>query len=336
MKAVQVSAAGEDFEHVDQPIPDPGPEEVRIAVEACGVCGGDAVLKEGAYPGINYPHIPGHEIAGQIDVVGTDVEKWDIGDQVGVAWHGGHCFVCDPCRRGDFVNCENGSITGITFDGGYAEYTTAPAEALARIPDELDAPAAAPLVCAGLTPFNSLRSSPAGSGDLVVIQGIGGVGHMGVQIATAMGFETVAVSRGPAKESLAFELGADHYLDANEQEPAVALQSMGGADVILTTAPNAQAIGSIAGGLKENGQLLVIAEPHDPVELPLSQFIANRQSMQAWNAGHARDAQDALEFCALHGIEPMIETYPLEDASRAFERMSTGNVRFRAVLLPGQ
>ena len=272
MRAVQVPEAGGDFEVIERDVPDPGPEEVRVAVDACGVCHSDAFLKEGQWPGVEYPRTPGHEVVGRVDAVGDRVETWETGDRVGVGWHGGHCFACEPCRRGDFVSCENGQVTGFDYDGGYAEYLAAPAEALARVPDDLDAAAAAPLLCAGITTFNALRNSDAGPGDLVAIQGVGGLGHLGVQYAHAAGFETVAVSRGTDKHDLAFELGADHYVDSEASDPGEELAGLGGARVVLGTAPNAAAMESIVDGLGVDGELLAVGIPTSRSASPSSRW----------------------------------------------------------------
>jgi len=335
MRAVIVPAAGEAFELVDREIPDPGPGAVRIEVEACGICHSDAFVKEGTYPGISYPRVPGHEIAGRIDAVGEDVDRLGVGDRVGVGWHGGHCFTCDPCRRGDFQQCENGEITGLTYDGGYAEYATVPAEAVAAIPETLDAVDAAPLLCAGVTTFNALRNTDARPGDLVAVQGIGGLGHLGVQYAHAAGFETVALSRSGDKESLATELGADHFIDTTEHDPAQRLQELGGASVVLATAPASEAISSVVGGLGTDGSVVVVGVPEDPVEVSAQQLVGARSGLEGWASGHARDSQDTLEFSALRDVTPEIETYPLTDVEAAYERMLANEARFRVVLEPG-
>ena len=334
MRAVQVPEAGGDFEVIERDVPDPGPEEVRVAVDACGVCHSDAFLKEGQWPGVEYPRTPGHEVVGRVDAVGDRVETWETGDRVGVGWHGGHCFACEPCRRGDFIACENGQVTGFDYDGGYAEYLAAPAEALARVPDDLDAAAAAPLLCAGITTFNALRNSDAGPGDLVAIQGVGGLGHLGVQYAHAAGFETVAVSRGIDKRDLAFELGADHYVDSEASDPGEELAALGGARVVLATAPNAAAMESVVDGLGVDGELLAVGIPGEPLDVPVQPLVQGRQSVAGWPSGDARDSQDTLEFSALRDIESMIETYPLDEAATAYDRMLESEARFRAVIEP--
>ena len=334
MRAVVVAEPGAPFEIVEREIPEPAPDEVRVAVDACGICHSDSYVKDGGFPGIEYPRTPGHEIAGVVDAVGEDVTAWSEGDRVGAGWHGGHCFTCDPCRHGQFLQCENGEITGLTFDGGYAEYATVPAEALALIPGGLDAVDAAPLLCAGVTTFNALRNSGARPGDLVAVQGIGGLGHLGVQYAHAAGFETVALSRSPDKRELALELGADHFVDASAEDPAEALQRLGGARVVLATAPSAAAVESVVGGLGIDGQVVVVGVPHEPAGIDLQGLIMNRGSVDGWASGHAGDSQDTLEFSALRDVTPTIETYPLAEVDAAYERMMANEARFRVVLEP--
>jgi D-arabinose 1-dehydrogenase-like Zn-dependent alcohol dehydrogenase len=307
---------------------------VRVAVDACGVCHSDAFLKDGQWPGVDYPRIPGHEIVGHIDAVGERVEAWEAGERVGVGWHGGHCFTCEPCRRGDFIACENGEVTGFDHDGGYAEYLTTPQETLARVPDDLDAAGAAPLLCAGVTTYNALRNSDAEPGDLVAVQGVGGLGHLGIQYARQAGFETVAVSRGTEKRDLAEELGADHYIDSEADDPGEALAELGGAKIILGTAPNADAMESVMDGLGVSGELLTVGIPGDPLEIPVQPLVTSRQSVAGWPSGDARDSQDTLEFSALRDIESMVETYSLEDADEAYERMMESEARFRTVIEP--
>jgi D-arabinose 1-dehydrogenase-like Zn-dependent alcohol dehydrogenase len=334
MRAVQVPEAGADFELVERELPEPGPEQVRVAVDACGICHSDAFVKEGTYPGVSYPRVPGHEIAGRVDAVGERVSRWEPGARVGAGWHGGHCFECEPCRRGDFQGCENSEITGLTFDGGYAEYATLPAEALAAVPDDLDAVDAAPLLCAGITTFNALRNTGAGPGELVAVQGVGGLGHLGVQYAHRMGFETVAVSRSPDKRDLALDLGADHFVDASAEDPAERLQELGGARVILGTAPSAPAIESVTGGLGRNGELVAVGGPERDIEVDISTLIGERASVGGWGSGHARDWEDTMEFSVLRDVTPEIETYDLADAAAAYERMIGNEARFRVVLEP--
>jgi D-arabinose 1-dehydrogenase-like Zn-dependent alcohol dehydrogenase len=332
MKAVQISKPGGDWELVERDIPEPGPGQVRVKVEACGICHSDALVKEGLWPGIQYPRVPGHEIAGKIDAVGSGVTSWEKGRRVGVGWHGGHDFVCDECRRGDFGMCVNRKVTGIDFDGGYAEYMIAPAEALAAIPDELPAEEAGPFMCAGVTVYNALRNSGARPGDVVAVQGIGGLGHLGVQYARRMGFRTVALGRGKDKGPLATKLGAHQYIDSDVADTVAELQKLGGARVILATAPSAKAISEVVGGLGLNGNLLVPAAPADPLTLSVLPLIMGRRSVSGWYSGTARDSQDTLEFSALSGVHPMIEKYPLDRAAEAYERMHSGKVRFRVVL----
>ena len=334
MRAVQVPEPEADFEVVERDVPEPGPEEVLVAVDACGVCHSDAFLKEGQWPGVEYPRTPGHEVIGHVDAVGERVETFEAGDRVGVGWHGGHCFTCEPCRRGDFIACENGDVTGFDHDGGYAEYLTAPQETLARVPEDLDAAAAAPLLCAGVTTFNSLRNSEAEPGDLVAVQGLGGLGHLGVQYASAFGFETVAVSRGTEKRDLAFELGADHYVDSEADDPAEALTELGGATVVLATAPHADAMESVVGGLGVDGTLLTVGVPGEPLSVSVQPLVTSRQSVAGWPSGDARDSQDTLEFSSLREVESMVETYSLDEADEAYESMMESDARFRAVIEP--
>ncbi len=296
MRAAVVPEAGADFEVVERTVPDPGPTEVRVAVDACGICHSDAFVKEGTFPGVSYPRVPGHEVVGHVDAVGEDVTAWSEGDRVGAGWHGGHCFTCDPCRRGDFLQCENAEITGLSFDGGYAEYATVPTEALAAVPEDLAAVDAAPLLCAGVTTYNALRNSDARPGDLVAVVGVGGLGHLGVQYARAAGFETVAVSRSPEKRDLALELGADHFVNASGTDPAEALQELGGARVVLSTAPSADAIESVLGGIGTDGEVVVVGIPGEPVPTDVQHLVGTRGAVSGWGSGHARDSQDTLEF----------------------------------------
>jgi NADPH2:quinone reductase len=333
MRAVRVPEPGAGFEVVERERPEPGVGEVRLEVAACGVCGGDRAVTEGR-PAVDYPRVPGHEVAGRVEAVGDDVDGWAPGDRAAVGWHGGHCFTCGPCRRGAFVHCENEHVTGVLGDGGYAEFVTAPGEALVPVPESLDATAAAPLVCAGLTAYGALRHAAAGAGDLVAVQGVGGVGHLGVRFAAAMGFETVAVSRGTEKREAAVELGADHYVDAEAADPAATLRELGGADAALATAPSADAMAAVLEGLAPDGQLLAVGAPDDPVPFDVARMLGNRWSVEGWSAGHAGDAADALEAAVTTGVEPRVETYPLTAAERAFDRMRSGAVRFRAVLEP--
>ena len=336
MKAVQVPHAGGAFELVERPLPEPQEGQVRIKVQACGVCHSDSAVKEGGVYPITYPRIPGHEVIGVIDAVSKGVHPWSVGQRVGVGWHGGHDFVCRACRRGDFINCENAKITGISYDGGYAEYMVAPQEALALVPEQLKAAEGAPLLCAGITTFNALRHSVAKPGDLVAVQGLGGLGHLGIQFANRFGFRTVAVSRGKDKERLARELGADEYIDTEASDPAQELLRLGGARVVLTTAPSGRAIASLIGGIGINGQLLVVAAPPDATELYLASLIGGRRSIQGWASGTAMDSEDTLNFSILRHVLPLIETFPLERANEAYDRMMSNQVRFRAVLTTQQ
>jgi alcohol dehydrogenase/propanol-preferring alcohol dehydrogenase len=335
MMAAQISQPGGDWELVERDIPEPTAEQVRVKVEACGVCHSDVLVKDGLWPGMQYPRVPGHEIAGRIDALGIGVKAWDQGQRVGVGWHGGHCFHCERCRRGDFAMCVIRKVTGVDFDGGYAEYMIAPAAALAAIPDELPAEEAGPFMCAGVTVYNALRHSGARSGDLVAVHGIGGLGHLGVQYARLMGFETVAIGRGKDKELLAKELGAHHYIDSGTGDAAAELQKLGGARVILSTASNANAISALVDGLSVNGNLLVPAAPAEPLSVSVMPLIMGRRSVSGWYSGTARDSQDTLEFSLLSGIHPMIEKYPLVQVAEAYEQMHSGKARFRVVLTLG-
>ncbi|MGO9647453.1 MAG: alcohol dehydrogenase [Terriglobales bacterium] len=335
MKAVQVGKPGGNFEIVERPIPEPGRAQVRIKVEACGICHSDALVKEGLWPGLQYPRVPGHEIAGRVDAVGPEVTQWKPGQRVGVGWHGGHCFVCDPCRRGDFVLCRFEKITAISFDGGYAEYIVVPAEAVAAMPDELPADQAAPLMCAGITVYNSLRNAGARAGDLVAVQGIGGLGHLGIQYARQMGFRTVAIGRGGDKEALARKLGAHEYVDTSAGAPAVALQKWGGARVALATAPDSKSIAALVDGLAPGGKLLVVGATMEPLNITPLQLIMARRAVQGWPSGTAMDSEDTLRFSVLSGVRPMIERYPLEKVAEAYQQMISGKARFRVVLTMG-
>ena len=332
MQAARVPSAGADFEIVDLPVPDPNAHEVRVRVDACGICHSDAFVKEGTFPGIEYPRVPGHEVAGVVDAVGADVTQWSEGDRVGVGWHGGHCFTCDACRNGDFVNCENGLVTGIHYDGGYAEYTTVPAEAVAKVPEDLAAAEAAPLLCAGITTFNALRNQDLQPGDLVAVQGIGGLGHLGVQYAAAMGLEVVALSTSADKAELAQNLGASHFVNVSSTDPAEALQARDGADLILATAPNSDAITSVVGGLGRDGDLVIVAATGEAVQVPPMALIQGRKSVSGWPSGDAKDSEETLSFSAQADALPEIETFPLVEAGTAYDRMIDNEARFRAVL----
>jgi|SRR5579872_768854 len=333
MKAVQISKPGGDFTLTEQAIPEPGPGAVRLKVQACGICHSDSFIKEGHWPNLAYPRIPGHEVAGTVDAVGPGVTEWAVGDRAGIGWHGKHCGHCEPCRSGDFIICRELAITGFSFNGGYAEYMIAPKEGLARIPDGLGFAEAAPLLCAGVTTYNALRHSRALPGDLVAVHGIGGLGHLGIQFARQSGFHVVAISRGKDKEELALRLGAHRYIDSASSKPADELNRLGGARVILATAPNSAAIAELIGGLGRNGMLLAIAGAMEPLGIPPVQLLPRRNSIQGWPSGTSKDSEDTLNFCVLTGIRPMIEEFPLEDARRAYERMMTNQVRFRAVLM---
>ncbi len=333
MRCVQISKPNGPFELVERPIPEPGPRQVRIKVEACGVCHSDAFVKYAAFPGMTLPRVPGHEIAGRIDAVGGEAQQWRVGERVGVGWHGGHCFSCERCRKGDFLNCRAEQITGISIDGGYAEYVVVPAEAPARIPESLSAEEAGPLLCAGVTTYNALRNTPARPGDTVAIQGLGGLGHLGVQFADKMGFRVVALSRGADKAELAQKLGADHYIDTAAEDPAEALQKLGGADVILATAPNADAITATFGGLKPRGTLMVVGATTEPLKIPALALLSGK-SVRGWPSGSSIDTEDTMRFSALSGVRPYVEKFPLAEADAAFNRVMENKARFRAVLVP--
>jgi alcohol dehydrogenase/propanol-preferring alcohol dehydrogenase len=321
------------LELVEREIPNPGAGSVRIKVQACGICHSDSLTKDGLWPGIQYPRVPGHEVAGIVDAVGSGVAQWKIGQRVGVGWHGGHCGYCDSCRRGDFVTCQIApQVPGISYDGGYADYTIAPAATLALIPEELSAVEAAPLMCAGITTFNALRNSGARPGDLVAVLGVGGLGHLGIQFAARMGFKTVAIARGRSKEQLAKKLGASHYIDSQEQDPAAELAKLGGAKVILATATSGKAMSAVLGGLGVNGRLIVVGATGDPIEVPPNALLFGRQSIMGWPAGASIDSQDTLSFSALTGVRSMNEIVPLERAAEGYELMMSGKARFRVVL----
>jgi D-arabinose 1-dehydrogenase-like Zn-dependent alcohol dehydrogenase len=332
MKAVQVTRPGAELELVEREIPEPGAKQVRIRVQACGICHSDVVTKEGLLPGISYPRVPGHEIAGVIDEVGAGVESWRKGDRVGVGWHGGQDGTCPECRRGDFINCVNRQICGVSYDGGYQEFMVAPVEALARMPESLDAALAAPLMCAGITTFNALRHGGAMPSDLVAIQGIGGLGHLGVQFAKRFGYRTAAIGRGPANAALAKQLGADVYIDSTAVDVAAELQQLGGARVILATAPSGKAMSALIGGLGANGTLIVVGASAEPIEAPPNQLLFGRKRIQGWASGIPPDSEDTLRFAAMTGVRPMIETYPLAKAAEGYARMMSGKAEFRVVL----
>ncbi|HEY3626357.1 MAG TPA: alcohol dehydrogenase [Terracidiphilus sp.] len=334
-RAAQVSAAGGEFQLVEREFADPGAGQVRIRVQACGVCHSDSLTKLGIWPGIQYPRVPGHEVAGVVDAVGADVPLFKPGQRVGLGWHGGHCNYCTPCRRGDFVLCENQPISGISFDGGYADYVIAPANALAFIPEDLKDADAGPLLCAGITTFNALRNSGARTGDTVAILGIGGLGHLAVQYAAKAGYRTVAVARGQDKGPLAKQLGAHVYVDSTTQDPAKELQKLGGAQIILSTLTSAKALEWTIDGLAPNGKLIVVGAPDAPITINPFPLLLGRRTVAGWPSGTGMDSEDTLKFSALQGVKPMIEVYPLEKAAEAYERMMSGKARFRVVITTG-
>jgi len=331
-RAFQVTSAGGPFELVQREFPEPGPGQVRIRVQACGVCHSDSITKFGLFPGIAYPRVPGHEIAGVLDAVAPDVPVFKVGQRVGLGWHGGHCNYCEQCRRGDFILCQNQKISGISYDGGYADYVIAPANALALIPDDLADVDAAPLMCAGVTTYNSLRHSGAKAGDLVAILGIGGLGHLGVQFAAKAGYRTVAIARGPEKAALAKELGAHHYIDNKATNFAEELQKLGGASVILSTLTDAGALEAAVSGLGPNGRLIIVGVPEKPIAVNTLPLILGNREIRGWASGTGMDSEDTLNFSALTGVKPKIETYPLEKAPEAFDRMMSGKALFRVVI----
>jgi D-arabinose 1-dehydrogenase-like Zn-dependent alcohol dehydrogenase len=332
MKSAQISRPGGDFEIVEREIRDPGANEIRIKVQACGVCHSDVFTKEGWWPGIQYPRVPGHEVAGLVDKLGPNVTGWNEGQRVGVGWHGGHDGTCLQCRRGDFGNCRNLKIAGISYDGGYQQYMVAPVEALTAMPEGLGDVEAAPLLCAGITTYNALRHSGALPGDLVAVLGIGGLGHLGIQFAAKFGFKVVAIGRGSESEALAKKLGASLYVDNKSTNPAEALQKLGGAQVILATAPSSKAMSDVIDGLAPNGKLMIVGASPDPIAVTPIQLISGSRSIQGWASGTPADAEDTLRFAELTGVRPMIETYPLEKAAEAYARMMSGDAQFRVVL----
>jgi D-arabinose 1-dehydrogenase-like Zn-dependent alcohol dehydrogenase len=332
MRVVQVNQPNGPLELVEREIPDPAAGWVRIKVEACGICHSDSLTKEGSFPGIQYPRVPGHEVAGVIDEVGAGVVGWTVGQRVGVGWHGGYCGHCEACRRGQFFGCQWGQITGVTYDGGYGDYMVAHASALALLPEELSAVEAGPLVCAGVTTFNSLRNSGAKPNDVVAVLGLGGLGHLGVQFAAKMGFKTIAIARGRDKEPLAKQLGAHHYIDSQTQDVAAELLKLGGAKVIIATVTNAEAMSTALNGLGLSGKLLVLGAPSEPLNLPAFPLIIGSRSVAGWYSGTSIDSQDTLSFSKLAGVRAMTEVYPLERAAEAYKRMMSGKARFRVVL----
>ena len=334
MKVAQITKPNGGFEIVERDVPEPQPRQVRIKVQACGVCHSDMFTVVGAIPGIQYPRVPGHEVVGLIDAVGADVPDWKKGMRVGVGWHGGHCGHCSSCRRGDFITCKEGKIPGISYDGGYAEYMLAPFEALAAVPDDLKSEDAAPLLCAGITTFNSLRHSGAVPGDLVAVLGVGGLGHLGVQFARKMGFRTVAIARGADKAPLAKQLGAHIYIDSTAQNAAEELTRLGGAKVILATVTDAKSMSSVVAGLGVDGKLLVLGASVEPIEVSPLLLIGPRRSIAGWPSGTAADSEDTLKFSVMSDVRPTIETFPLAKAAEAYQRMMSGKARFRVVLTP--
>ena len=332
MRAMQVSEPGGPFELVEREIPAPGYGEALVRVHACGVCHSDSYPKEGHFPGISYPVIPGHEIAGEIAALGEGVHGWEVGQRVGVGWFAGNCGHCEPCRRGQLISCINMGVTGVTRDGGYADHALVRASAMAAIPDDLEATDAAPLLCAGITTYNALRHSGAQGGDLVAILGVGGLGHLGIQFASRLGLDTVAIARGTAKRELALSLGARHFIDSTASDPAAALQALGGARVVLATVTNAAAMSAVLGGLGVGGRLVVVGASMEPMEIAPSMLIGGGRGLAGHASGTSIDSEDTLRFSVLSGVRPMIETYPLEQAEQAYERMMSGGARFRVVL----
>lgn len=333
IRAVQVGKPGGTLDRIEHDVPEPGRGEVRVRIEACGICHSDVLTREGLFPGISYPRVPGHEVAGSIEALGAGVDPWKLGDRVGVGWHGGHCGYCDSCRRGDFLTCSVApKIPGISYDGGYADAMIAPATALARIPDELSAVEAAPLMCAGVTTYNPLRHSGALAGDRVAILGLGGLGHLGVQFAAKMGFETISIARGEDKKALGKELGARHTIDSAAENAAAALTRLGGAKVILATVTSGEAMASVLGGLAADGKLIVVGAPHDPLPVPAPLLIGARRSVAGWPSGRSIDSEDTLRFAVLTGVRSRSEVFPLDRASDGYDRMMSGRARFRVVL----
>jgi D-arabinose 1-dehydrogenase-like Zn-dependent alcohol dehydrogenase len=332
MKVAQVGKAGAEFEIVEREIPTPAAGQVRIRVRACGVCHSDVLTKEGLWPGLQFPRVPGHEVAGVIDALGAGVSAWKTGQRVGVGWHGGHDGTCRECRRGDFRNCRNGKVTGIDYDGGYQEFMVAPESALVPIPDSLGDIEAAPLLDAGVTTYNALRYSGALPGDLVAVQGLGGLGHLGIQFASKFGYQVAAIGRGSDKADFAHKLGANVYVDVAVENPVEALQKLGGARVILATAPDSKAMSELFNGLGPNGRLMVVGASPEPIQVTPGQLINGSRSIHGWASGTPADSEDTLKFVELTGVRPMIETYPLEKAAEGYARMLSGKARFRVVL----
>ena len=335
MRVVQVKEQGGPFELVERDVPQPGRGEALVRVHACGICHSDMFGKEGGFPGISWPHVPGHEIAGEVAALGEDVRGWEVSQRVGVGWFGGNCGHCRQCRRGDLINCANMDIPGITIDGGYADYVLVKASAMASIPDELAAEEAAPLLCAGITTYNALRHSGAHAGDLVAVLGVGGLGHLGVQFASKLGFDTVAIARGTSKRDLALELGARRYIDSTAKDPADELRKLVGAKVILSTITNAPAVTAVLGGLGVRGKLVIVGASMEPMQIPPAMLIGGSKAIAGHASGHSGDSEDTLDFSALSGVRPMVETFPLERATEAYERMLSGEARFRVVIVTG-
>jgi D-arabinose 1-dehydrogenase-like Zn-dependent alcohol dehydrogenase len=331
MKVVVIEQAGGPLRLVERDVPDPAAGQVRIAVEACGVCHSDAITKEGWMP-VQYPRSPGHEVVGRIDALGAGVSDWKVGQHVGIGWHGGHCGQCTSCRSGDFVTCERQQICGISYDGGYAEYTVAPQEALVRMPEGVKSEDVAPLLCAGVTTFNSLRNMDAKPGDIVAVQGVGGLGHLAIQYARKLGFRTVALSRGSDKKKLAHELGAHEYIDTDRDKASEALQKLGGARVIMVTSSSASLAAELVGGLARNGTLLLLGAGSEPIGLSTVPMIMKRLRVQGWPSGAPQDSQETVEFSVLADVKSQNEIFPLEKAAEAYERMIQNKTRFRAVL----
>ena len=332
MRAMVVKGAGGDFELEERDVPQPGRGEALVRVHACGICHSDLFAKEGAFPGVTYPIVPGHEIAGEIAALGEHIEGWKVGQRVGVGWFGGNCGYCEQCRRGSLIDCVNMAIPGVTMDGGYADYVVVRASALAALPDGIDYVDAAPLLCAGVTTFNAIRTAGAPAGSRIAVLGIGGLGHLGVQYAAKLGFEVVAIARGTDKEKLARQLGAHHYIDSTSGDPAQALQALGGVELILSTVTNAAAMASVFGGLRPHGTLLVVGADMDPIAIPAAAYIGGSTGLRGHASGTAMDSEDTLNFSVRQGIAPMIETMPLEQANHAYAKMMSGDARFRMVL----
>lgn len=335
MRAVQIPKAGAAFELVERVVPTPKAGEVRVRVQACGICHSDVFPKEGLFPGLVYPLVPGHEVVGLIDALGPGVTHWNIGQRVGIGWHGGHCGTCGQCRGGDFILCDAGAIPGLTYDGGYADYMVAPVEALAAVPESLSSVEAAPLLCAGITTFNSLAHGGAKPGERVAVLGLGGLGHLGVQYAAKMGYEVIAIARGSDKAPFARQLGAKHYIDASHENVAEALNRLGGAKVVLSTVTDSDAMSATIDGLSKNGTLLVVGASGEPIKVSPFQLIMGRKTIKGWPSGTAADSEATMNFSALTGVRPLIERYPLERAAEAYDRMISGKARFRVVLETG-